>query len=77
MVSDRELFELRSGRIIMDEDLSEKMYIIKEYHPERADDSSSDFFAKNIPTCGNCFSNGIGTHRLHSSPMDELSTTMT
>lgn len=28
MVSDRELFELRGGRVIMDEDLSEKMYII-------------------------------------------------
>lgn len=35
MISDRELFELRSGRIIMDEDLSEKMYIIKAYHPDR------------------------------------------
>ena len=26
MASDRELFELRNGRVIMDEDLSEKMY---------------------------------------------------
>ena len=43
MISDRELFELRSGRIIMDEDLSEKMYIIKSYHPERADETSSGF----------------------------------
>ena len=43
MVSDRELFELRNGRVIMDEDLSEKMYIIKEYHPERADETSSGF----------------------------------
>lgn len=43
MISDRELFELRSGRIIMDEDLSEKMYIIKAYHPERADETSSGF----------------------------------
>ncbi len=40
---DRELFELRSGRIIMDEDLSEKMYIIKSNHPESSDDSSSGF----------------------------------
>lgn len=43
MISDRELFELRSGRIIMDEDLSEKMYVIKAYHPERADETSSGF----------------------------------
>ena len=43
MVSDRELFELRNGRVIMDEDLSKKMYIIKAYHPEKADDSSSGF----------------------------------
>ena len=43
MATDRELFELRSGRIIMDEDLSEKMYVIKAYHPERADETSSGF----------------------------------
>ena len=43
MVSDRELFELRNGRVIMDEDLSEKMYIIKSYHPEKADETSSGF----------------------------------
>ena len=43
MAIDRELFELSSGRIIMDEDLSEKMYIIKSQHPEKADDSSSGF----------------------------------
>ena len=27
----------------MDEDLSEKMYIIKSYHPEKADETSSGF----------------------------------
>lgn len=43
VVSDRELFELRNGRVIMDEDLSEKMYIIKSYHPEKADETSSGF----------------------------------
>lgn len=43
MASDRELFELRNGRVIMDEDLSEKMYIIKSYHPEKADETSSGF----------------------------------
>jgi len=43
MTSDRELFELKSGRIIMDEDLSDKMYLIKSYRPEKADDSSSGF----------------------------------
>ena len=43
MVSDRELFELRNGRVIMDEDLSEKMYIIKSYHPEKADENSSGY----------------------------------
>ncbi len=41
--TDRELFELRNGRIIMDEDLSDKMYTIKLFHPERADKTSSGF----------------------------------
>lgn len=40
---DRELFELKNGRLIMDESLSEKMYIIKSYHPEKADETSSGF----------------------------------
>ena len=40
---DRELFELSNGRCIMDEDLSDKMYMIKSYHPERADETSSGF----------------------------------
>lgn len=40
---DRELFELNNGRIIMDEDLSDKMYMIKNFHPERADETSSGF----------------------------------
>ena len=43
MVNDRELFELRNGRVIMDEDLSEKMYIIKSHHPEKIDETSSGF----------------------------------
>ena len=43
MASDRELFELRNGRVIMDEELSEKMYIIKSCHPEKADETSSGF----------------------------------
>lgn len=41
--TDRELFELNNGRIIMDEDLSDKMYTIKQFHPERADETSSGF----------------------------------
>ena len=41
MASDRELFELRNGRVIMDEELSEKMYIIKSYHPEWFDRKST------------------------------------
>lgn len=41
--TDRELFELKNGRIIMDEDLSDKMYTIKSFHPERADEASSGF----------------------------------
>lgn len=41
--ADRELFELSNGRCIMDEDLSDKMYMIKNYHPERADETSSGF----------------------------------
>lgn len=40
---DRELFELSNGRCIMDEDLSNKMYMIKSYHPERVDETSSGF----------------------------------
>lgn len=38
-----ELYELHNGRVIMDEDLSAKMYLIKHYHPERADETSSGF----------------------------------
>lgn len=38
-----ELFELRNGRVIMDEELSAKMYLIHQYHPEKADDTSSGF----------------------------------
>ena len=52
MVSDRELFELRNGRVIMDEDLSEKMYIIKSYHPEKADETSSSFISIHAPREG-------------------------
>ena len=50
MATDRELFELHSGRIIMDEDLSEKMYVIKAYHPERADEEKkyTEAFLMNI-----------------------------
>ena len=43
MTTDRELFELHSGRIIMDEDLSDKMYMIKNYHPESTSEDSSGF----------------------------------
>ena len=39
----QELFETRNGKVIMDEDLSGKMYTIKQYHPERADSESSGF----------------------------------
>lgn len=39
----QELFQLHNGRVIMDEDLSEKMYLIKQYHPEKADETSSGF----------------------------------
>lgn len=39
----KELFELRSGRVIMDEAFSEKMYSIKKLHPERSDEESSGF----------------------------------
>ena len=39
----QELFETRNGRVIMDEDLSSKMYLIKHYHPEKADETSSGF----------------------------------
>ena len=38
-----ELFKTKHGRVIMDEDLSEKMYKIKHYHPEQADETSSGF----------------------------------
>lgn len=39
----QELFQTRYGRVIMDEDLSTKMYKIKHYHPEKADETSSGF----------------------------------
>ena len=39
----RELFQLRSGRVILDEDMSDKMFLIKTHHPERADETSSGF----------------------------------
>lgn len=39
----QELFETRNGRVIMDEELSSKMYLIKQYHPEKADETSSGF----------------------------------
>lgn len=41
--TEKELFQLENGRIIMDEDLSDKMYTIKQFHPERADETSSGF----------------------------------
>ncbi len=43
MTTDRELFELSDGKIILDEDLSDKMYAIKQFHPEHVDDTSSGF----------------------------------
>lgn len=39
----QDLFETRNGRVIMDEDLSAKMYLIKQYHPESQDEDSSGF----------------------------------
>ncbi|MBS6063979.1 MAG: DNA primase [Peptostreptococcaceae bacterium] len=39
----QELFQTKHGRTIMDEDLSNKMYKIKQYQPEKADDNSSGF----------------------------------
>ncbi len=39
----QEFFELRNGRCIMDEDLSAKMYLIKQNHPEKSDETSSGF----------------------------------
>lgn len=39
----QELFQTRNGRMITDEDLSNKLYEIKKYHPERQDDSFSSF----------------------------------
>ena len=39
----QELFQLHNGRLIMDNDMSSKMFQIKNYHPEKSDDSSSGF----------------------------------
>lgn len=39
----QELFVTNGGKVIMDEDLSIKMFLIKSYHPEKADDTSSGF----------------------------------
>ncbi len=44
MSESRELFiKLRSGRTILDEDMSDKMDAIKTYHPERSDETSSGY----------------------------------
>lgn len=40
---ERELFQLRNGRTILDETISEKMYLIKQNHPETYDESSTGF----------------------------------
>lgn len=39
----RELFTTKHGKTIMDEDYSEKMYLIKQYKPEQLDETSSGF----------------------------------
>ena len=39
----QEFFETRNKRVIMDEDLSSKMYLIKQYRPEKADEKSTGF----------------------------------
>lgn len=39
----QEFFKTRNGRTIIDEDLSEKMYQIKQASPEKADDESSGY----------------------------------
>ena len=39
----QELFQTRNGRVITDENLSNKMYHIKDYSPEKADETSSGF----------------------------------
>lgn len=39
----QEFFELRDGRCIMDEELSSKMYLIKQYHPEGRNNDDSGF----------------------------------
>lgn len=43
MTPSRELFQLKSGRVILDEDLSEKMCKIKDLHPEKYHEDSSGF----------------------------------
>ncbi len=39
----QEFFKTRHDRVIMDEDLSAKMFLIKQHHPESADEDSSGF----------------------------------
>lgn len=39
----QELFETRNGRVIMDEGLSEKMYLIKQFHPEQISETDTGF----------------------------------
>ena len=43
MSDSMELFELRNGRTILNEDASEKMYLIKQARPEARDDSSTGY----------------------------------
>lgn len=42
-MSDRELFELRNGRVVLDEEASDKLYKIKNFHPETRDEESTGF----------------------------------
>ena len=43
MTGDKELFVCRNGKAIADEDFSQKMFTIKDYHPERLSEVDSGF----------------------------------
>jgi len=38
-----EFFQMKNGRTILNEELSDKMFTIKQYRPEKADDASTGF----------------------------------
>lgn len=52
---EQELFQLSNGRYIMDKDLSQKMFYIKEAKPERSHQISGTGYSWDESAWRNCF----------------------